>query len=178
MWAKTKNRLKEHQAPIGGALIACGGTYQIMNALLWGWWNAGIINPITGPTFEQQVSLTLGFLAIPLFILSFSLAIAGVVLIITQKQEAQPSPSIPLKQILKVHKRITIGILLTAFGFTYQVIGAWVLWDQAYPWAWQTEIAKYGSLLVWSLFILSIISLIVGATMLYQDSKSAFYSNP
>ena len=167
--AKIKNSLKEHQAPIGGALIAFGGTYQIMNALLWGWWNPGIIDSITGPTFQQQVSLALGFLAEPLFYLTTVLIIAGVAVI--WKQNMPPGPSVNLKESWKAYRRITLGILLTTFGFTYQVIGAWVLWDKAYPWSWQTEIAKYGALLVWPLFILSLLALIAGATLLYQDSK-------
>jgi ABC-type transport system involved in multi-copper enzyme maturation permease subunit len=169
MWARIKRSLGQRQPSIGGALIVFGVTYQIMNVLLWGWWDVGIILSI--PTFEQQIALTLGFLAYPLFVLSFSLAAIGVALIVKQEQEAKPSPSNPLRERLKAHKRITIGIILTPFGFTYQVIGAWVLWDKPYPWVWQTEIAKYGDLLVWLLFILSLISLIVGATLLYQNSK-------
>ena len=178
MWAKTKNRLKEYQAPIGGALVVFGVTYQIVNALLWGWWNVGTINTITGPTFQQQIASTLGFLAYPLYILSFSLAAIGIALIVTQEQETQPSPSTPLRETYKAHKRITMGILLTAFGFTYQVIGAWVLWDKAYPWVWQTEIAKYGALLMWPLFILSLSSLVIGAWMLYTESKRYHKTHP
>ena len=45
------------------------------------------------------------------------------------------------------------AILATALGFTYQVIGAWPLWNQLYPWQWQTEIAQYGNWLVFNLFI-------------------------
>ena len=71
---------------------------------------------------------------------------------------------------IKKH-RLLIGILLTTFGFLYQVIGAWPLWNQAYPWEWQTEIAKHGDFLVWPLFVISLVALIIGIALLYADSK-------
>ncbi len=63
------------------------------------------------------------------------------------------------------------AILVAALGFTYQVIGAWPLWNQPYPWPWQQEIAIYGNLLVLPLFIGSLIALIAGAASLYIHSK-------
>jgi hypothetical protein len=63
------------------------------------------------------------------------------------------------------------AILVTALGFTYQVIGAWPLWNQPYPWPWQKEIANYGNLLVLPLFIGSLLALIIGAASLYIHSK-------
>jgi hypothetical protein len=170
MWAIIKKSLKKYQ-PSGGALIIFGGVYQFVNALLWGWWDVGIVDPVTGPTFHQYFAMYFGFLATPLFILSFISIPVGVVLIWKQKDPVQPESSIKLKEVWKSRKKVIVGILLTAFGFTYQVIGAWVLWDKAYPWAWQTEIAKFGDLLVVPLFLLSLLSLIAGATLLYQDSK-------
>jgi hypothetical protein len=63
------------------------------------------------------------------------------------------------------------AILVTALGFTYQVIGAWPLWNQWYPWQWQAEIASYGNWLVFSLFAGSLITLIIGAFSLFKQSK-------
>jgi hypothetical protein len=63
------------------------------------------------------------------------------------------------------------AILVTALGFTYQVIGAWPLWTQWYPWQWQAEIARYGNWLVFLLFIGSLIAIIIGAASLYIHSK-------
>ena len=63
------------------------------------------------------------------------------------------------------------AILVTALGFTYQVIGAWPLWNQQYAWPWQAEIARYGNWLVFPLYIGSLIALIVGAGSLYFHSK-------
>jgi len=71
----------------------------------------------------------------------------------------------------KIGNKQNAAILVTALGFTYQVIGAWPLWNQWYPWQWQAEIARYGNWLVFPLFIGSLISLIVGAISLYIHSK-------
>ena len=63
------------------------------------------------------------------------------------------------------------AIIATALGFTYQVIGAWPLWNQPYPWPWQQEIANYGNFLVLPLFIGSLLTLIIGAASFYIHSK-------
>jgi hypothetical protein len=71
-----------------------------------------------------------------------------------------------------------VAILLAALGFTYQVIGAWPLWNQPYPWQWQQEIARYGNLLVFPLFAGSLLALIVGAASLYIHSKIWHQNHP
>ncbi|MGD0451351.1 MAG: hypothetical protein ABSA79_09910 [Candidatus Bathyarchaeia archaeon] len=63
------------------------------------------------------------------------------------------------------------AILVTALGFTYQVIGAWPLWNQWYPWQWQAEIARYGNWLVFPLFIGSLTALIIGGASLCIHSN-------
>ena len=70
------------------------------------------------------------------------------------------------------------AILVTALGFTYQVIGAWPLWNQAYPWPWQKEIANYGNFLVLPLFIGSLLALVIGAASLYLHSKIYHEKHP
>jgi hypothetical protein len=70
------------------------------------------------------------------------------------------------------------AIVVTALGFTYQVIGAWPLWDQAYPWPWQKEIAGYGNFLVLPLFIGSLLALVIGAASLYLHSKIYHEKHP
>jgi hypothetical protein len=70
-----------------------------------------------------------------------------------------------------VDNKQNAAILVTALGFTYQVIGAWPLWNQVYAWPWQAEIARYGNWLVFPLFTGSLIALIIGATSLYKHSK-------
>ena len=70
------------------------------------------------------------------------------------------------------------AMIVTALGFTYQVIGAWPLWNQPYPWPWQKEIANYGNLLVLPLFIGSLLALIIGVTSLYIYSKIYHEKHP
>jgi len=71
----------------------------------------------------------------------------------------------------KTDNKKLAAILVTALGFTYQVIGAWPLWNQPYPWPWQQEIATYGNLLVFPLFAGSLLALIIGGASLYILSK-------
>jgi len=63
------------------------------------------------------------------------------------------------------------AVLVTALGFAYLVLGAWPMWTQSYPWAWQQEIANYGNLLVLPLFAGSLIALIAGSVSLYIHSR-------
>ena len=74
-------------------------------------------------------------------------------------------------QAERVDNKEYAAIIVTALGFTYQVIGVWPLFSQPYPWPWQAEIATYGNLLVFPLFIGSLIALITGAASLYIHSK-------
>jgi hypothetical protein len=70
------------------------------------------------------------------------------------------------------------AMLAVALGFTYQVIGAWPLWNQQYPWPWQQQIANYGNLIVLPVFIGSLLALIVGAASLYIHSKIYHQKHP
>jgi hypothetical protein len=64
-----------------------------------------------------------------------------------------------------------VAILLTAFGFTYQVIGAWPLGKFAdFPWQWQKQIILNGSIFAWILYLLSLGVLFVGVVSLYKHS--------
>jgi hypothetical protein len=70
------------------------------------------------------------------------------------------------------------AVLVTALSFTYLVIGAWPLWTQPYPWAWQQEIANYGNLLVLLLFVGSLLALVAGAFSLYFYSGIYHQKHP
>ena len=63
------------------------------------------------------------------------------------------------------------AFLVTALGFAYLVVGAWPLWTQSFPWAWQQEIANYGNLLVLPIFAGSLFAFITGAVSLYIHSR-------
>jgi hypothetical protein len=78
----------------------------------------------------------------------------------------------------RVDNKEHAAIIVTALGFTYQVIGAWPLFNQPYPWPWQQEIANYGNLLVFPLFIGSLLALIIGVASLYIHSKIYHEKHP
>jgi hypothetical protein len=64
-----------------------------------------------------------------------------------------------------------VAVLLTAFGFTYQVIGAWPLGKVVvFPWQWQKQILSNGPVFAWTLYLLSILVLFVGVISLYEHS--------
>jgi hypothetical protein len=72
-----------------------------------------------------------------------------------------------------------VAVLLTAFGFTYQIIGAWPLQNQTdFPWQWQKQIMTYGSSFAWILYILSLAVLAVGGVSLYMHSRIYHQKNP
>ncbi len=81
-------------------------------------------------------------------------------------------------QATRVDNKEHAAVLVTALGFTYLVIGAWPMWTQSYPWAWQQEIANYGNLLVLPLFAGSVLALILGATSLYIYSRIYHEKHP
>lgn len=81
-------------------------------------------------------------------------------------------------QPARIDNKEYAAILVTALGFTYQVIGAWPLWSQPYPWPWQHIIAKYGNLLVLPLFAGSLLALITGGVSLYIHSNIYHQKHP
>jgi len=78
----------------------------------------------------------------------------------------------------RVDNKEYAAILVTALGFTYQVIGAWPFFYRGYPWPWQQVIANYGNLLVLPLFVGSLLALIIGAASMYIHSKIYHQKHP
>jgi len=70
------------------------------------------------------------------------------------------------------------AFLVTALGFAYLVVGAWPLWTQNFPWAWQQEIANYGNLIVLPLFAVSLFAFVTGTASLYMHSKIYHQKHP
>ena len=70
--------------------MSIGGTYQILNAVWWGWWINDLEPDIwarstifNGLTLEQVIARDFGSLAAPLFAATLALLIAGIALIWT-----------------------------------------------------------------------------------------------
>jgi hypothetical protein len=81
-------------------------------------------------------------------------------------------------QPARVDNKEQAAILVTALGFAYQVVGAWPMWNQQYPFPWQQQIANYGNLLVLPLFAGSLLALMIGAVSLYIHSKIYHQKHP
>jgi hypothetical protein len=72
-----------------------------------------------------------------------------------------------------------VAILLTTFGFAYQVLGAWPLGNAVdFPWEWQKQIVSYGPFFVWLLYLLSLVVLIIGVLSLYVHSREYHRNHP
>ena len=81
-------------------------------------------------------------------------------------------------QPARVNYKEHAALLVNVLGFTYLVIGAWPLWSQSYPWAWQQKIASYGNLLVLPLYIGSLLAFATGAVSLYVHSRIYHQQHP
>jgi hypothetical protein len=81
-------------------------------------------------------------------------------------------------QATRVDYKEHAAILVTALGFAYLILGAWPLWNQSYQWAWQQEIANYGSLLVLLLYAGSLVAFLIGGASLYIHSKIYHQRHP
>ncbi|MEM2080915.1 MAG: hypothetical protein QW744_01425 [Candidatus Bathyarchaeia archaeon] len=73
-------------------VFVIGVTYQVLNAIFWGWWAIDLErNPIApgaifdGYTINQIVAMHLGWLAGSLFILSLLVVIIGLISIFKEK---------------------------------------------------------------------------------------------
>lgn len=81
--------LKKHLCAIGMVLFVFGGTYQVLNALHWGWWVIDL-EPnylaegalFDGLTIEQVIARDFGFLAGPLFFITLILLYFGIILLL------------------------------------------------------------------------------------------------
>ena len=167
MRAKYSERLTEyvrtHQVSLG-VLLSSYGVFYLATVLLSLWttadWGKDIVaypqtyfNPILPRSFIEPI----------FFVTSLPSLIIGAAILCTATYHGiknKPDQTIQYT-----------AILLTVFGFAYQVIGAWPLQNKAdLPWQWQKQIVAGGSAFAWGLYFLSLITLAVGAFSLYKFS--------
>jgi hypothetical protein len=82
--------LKKRQFWVGMALLVFGGTYQVINALNWGWWLMNLESNylaegalFDGLTLQQVITRDFGFLSFPLYVITLALLVIGVALLWT-----------------------------------------------------------------------------------------------
>jgi hypothetical protein len=147
-----------------GILLASYGVFYLTSVLLslwtlYDWGKDTVVYPL--PTITTV--LPRSFINPIFFATSLPSLIMGAIMLCNYSLHGITSNASGDKQY--------VAILLTSFGFAYQVIGAWPLGNVvAFPWQWQKQILLNGTLFAWILWLLSLIVLAVGVYSLYKHS--------
>ncbi len=154
---------KSHPASLG-LFLAAYGAFYLTSVLLSGWTISDWGTDITGiPPSAINTLLPRSSFDPIFFVTSFPTLIIGVAMLCVYSIRGINSEAAVSKQY--------IAILLTAFGFVYQVIGAWPLGQlNSFPWQWQKQIISYGSVFAWTMYLLSLVVLMIGVISLYKHS--------
>jgi len=162
---------KSHSASLG-LFLAAYGVFYLTSVLLSGWTIFDWGNDITGiPPSAINTLLPRSFIDPIFFVTSFPSLITGAAMLCVYSIRGINSEAAVNKQ--------HIAILLTTFGFVYQVIGAWPLGQQnSFPWQWQKQIISYGSVFAWTVYFLSLVVLIIGVISLYKHSLIYHQKHP
>jgi hypothetical protein len=169
--AKTASYLKNHYLSLSLLLAGYGALY-LSSVVLGGWTMADWGKDVTKyPASSITPLLPRGFVDPIFFATSFpALFIGTIVLCVYSIRGIRPE--------IASHKE-QVAVLLTAFGFAYQVIGAWPLGTLVnFPWEWQKQIMRNGPAFAWSLFNLSLAALVVGGISLYIHSRIWHQKHP
>ena len=155
--------MSRHKVSLG-LFLASYGVFYLTSVLLSSWtifdWGKDITDY---PPLAVNTVLPRSFIDPIFFVTSFPALIVGAILLCSYSLRAITAEAPVDKQY--------VAILLTAFGFTYQVIGAWPLGKLVdFPWQWQKQIILNGSIFAWILYLLSLTILVVGVFSLYKHS--------
>ena len=162
---------RKHQASLGVFLASYGVFY--LTSVLMSMWTLGDWGKDT-TSYPPSMFTTLlpRSLINPIFLVtSFPALIIGVIMLCNYSLHGITSNSSVDKQ--------RIAMLLAAFGFTYQVIGAWPLGNVVvFPWQWQKQILLNGMVFAWVLWLISFAVLAVGVFSLYKHSVIYHQKHP
>ena len=168
---RISNYVKSHRVSLG-LFLAAYGAFYLSSVILSGWTVADWGKEITGypPSFINAL-LPRSFINPIFFVTSFpALIIGATMLCIYSIREIRPEAP---------DDKQYVAILLTVFGFTYQVIGAWPLGNPIdFPWQWQKQIVSNGAFFAWALYILSLTVLAIGVISLYKHSQIYHKKHP
>ena len=164
------NYVKRHQVSLG-LLLAAYGAFYLAAVITGNWtpadWGKDVFDLPPFPNALLQRSYISPFF----FVTSLPLLIVGTVMLCVYSIRGLCSGAVDDKE--------HVAILLVVFGFAYTVLGAWPLGNiDGFPWEWQKQIASYGGLFSWGLYILSVIVLIIGAISLYFHSRQYHQNHP
>ena len=164
------NYVKDHKVSLS-LLLAVYGAVYLSSVMLVGWTLSDWGKDLTGYPLLITPLLPTAWLNPIFFATSTPSLIVGTVGLCAY--------SIRGININVADNKEHVAILLTACGFTYQVIGAWPLGNPvSFPWQWQKDIANSGAVLAWMLYILSLATLLIGAASLFIHSRIYHQKHP
>jgi hypothetical protein len=158
------NYVKNHRMSLG-LFLAAYGAFYLSSVLASRWTIVDWGKDITGyPPSSINTLLPRSFIDPIFFVTSFPALFIGALILCFYSIRGIRPEAADYKQY--------VAILLTAFGFTYQVIGAWPLGHLTdFPWEWQKQIISNGTIFAWALYLLSLIVLVIGGISLYKHSQ-------
>lgn len=161
---KFMTQLNVHKALIGFTLATYGAFY-LYSIILSGWtidnWGRNITNYMP---FPSNSLLSNNYINPILFATSLPSLVLGTTILCAYSIQN-------IKTKASKNKEYT-AIILTFFGFAYQLVGAWPLQPkEIFFWEWQKQIIAFGPVFAWTLYLLSLIALIVGAISLLIHSR-------
>ncbi|HEX7483308.1 MAG TPA: hypothetical protein VF350_07565 [Candidatus Bathyarchaeia archaeon] len=156
--------VKSHHASLA-IFLAAYGAFYLLSVILSHWTIADWGKDITNyPPTSINTLLPRSFIDPIFFVTSFPALIIGAAMLSFYSIHKITPKASDNKQY--------VAILLTASGFIYQVIGAWPLEQiKDYPWQFQKQIALNGGVFTWTLYLLSLIVLLIGVVSLYRHSQ-------
>jgi len=165
------NRLIAHKVAISLSLAGYG-TFYLSSVILSGWtfsyWGSDIVTYLPFPANSVPSSSLVN----PLFFMTSlpALIIGTVILSAYSMYKIRPGA---------VDDKERVALVLTVFGFAYQIIGAWPLGIKAiFPWEWQKQIISFGTIFAWTLTVLSLLALVAGGVSLFTHSKLYHQKHP
>ncbi|MCL5876217.1 MAG: hypothetical protein M1540_00175 [Candidatus Bathyarchaeota archaeon] len=161
---RVKDYFRSHEVSLG-LFLASYGVFYLTVVIMGGWspsdWGKDTFD---APVSAVQSLIPRSYIAPLFFVTSIPTLIIGATILCAISVRALRSGS-----AVDEH----IAIVLTAFGFAYQIVGAWPLQSMVdLPWQWQKQIMSFGPVFGWGLYVLSWVVLAVGGVSLYVHSRN------
>ncbi|MGD6805428.1 MAG: hypothetical protein ACQCN4_00495 [Candidatus Bathyarchaeia archaeon] len=157
--------IRRHEASLG-TLLSAYGAFFLTAVILGGWtWTDWGVDVFTFPQTAIQPLMPRSFISPFFFVTSFPALLIGVVLMCDCSIRGLRFGLTATSQY--------IAVLLSVFGFSYLVIGAWPLQVPIdMPWEWQKQIMSYGAFFAWLLYGLGFVVFAVGGVSLFVHSRA------
>jgi hypothetical protein len=168
---RISNYVKSHEVSLA-LFLAVYGAFYLSSVLLSRWTIFDWGKDITAyPPSSINTLMPRSIIAPIFFVTSFPALIIGVAMLCAYSIRGINPEATDDKQY--------VAIVLTAFGFTYHVIGAWPPVNVVdFPWEWQKQILNNGPIFAWTLYCLSLIAMVIGVFSLYAHSKIYHQKHP